>query len=275
MYNKIALAIAFSPTLEALICEAVRIQRLHNALLLLIHVGNESEEKNQQLNDLFDRHQIDREQVKVMWENGKPAKKILQVCKKEGVDLLMAGALKKEQLITYYLGSIARKIIRKSQCAVLILVKPSVIPEPFDKVVVNGTRHEQTPKIIRHAVRFCKIEKSKRVFILNEIKMYALQMTSVRQRTEKEVNDFRTKLVNEEIQYVNNALKELDTEGLKIDIKVNTDRWTTQLVEFSKNIHADLLIVGGLQRHYFFDLFFPHDLEDLLIDLPGNILIVK
>lgn len=275
MYNKIALAVAFSPTVEALICEAKRIQQLHQALLILIHVGSESEEKKQWLTELLEKHEIDKDSVKIVWESGKPVKKILQVCNREGVDLLMAGALKKEQFITYYLGSIARKLIRKAQCTVLILVKPSITPTSFDKVVVNGTQQTQTPNVIQHAVQFCKIESALQVYILNEIKMYALQMATVGQGSEDEVEKFREKLVNEEILYVKNILKDVDVGELKINIEVDTDRWTTQLVKFSKIIDADLLIVGGLQRYYFFDRFFPHDLEDLLTNLPGNILIVK
>src|SRR5690606_35192858 len=275
MYKKIALAIAFSPTVEALLCEAKRIQRLHQALLILIHIGTETDEQKEWLDHLLNKHQINKHEVKVIWEKGKPSKKIVQICNKEEVDLLVAGALKKELLINYYLGSIARKLIRKAKCSVLIFVAPSTFPKSFKKVVVNGTQHPQTPFVIKHAVQFCKFEMPRQLFILSEIKMYALQMATVGQGSKDEVYQFRKKLVNEEILYVKNILKETDAGNLKINIKVNTERWTTQLTEFSKNVHADLLVVGGQEKLNFFDRMFPHDLEDLLTNLPCNILIVK
>ncbi|MEX2595139.1 MAG: universal stress protein [Anditalea sp.] len=275
MYKKIALAIAFSPTIEALICEVKRIKDIHQALLLLINIGEESEENKEFLDSLLERHKINKEEIKIIWRKGKPAKKILQICNNEGVDLLVAGALKKEVLFTYYLGSIARKIIRKAKCSVLILIEPGTSPKPFKKVVINGIQQAQTPFVINRAVEFCKLETTNRVFILNEIKMYGLQMATAGEGSKDEVSNFRKSLVNQEIAYVKNILKNIDTGSLKINIKVSTGRWTTELAKFSENIQADLLIVGGHNNLNFFDRLFPHDLEELLINLPCNILIVK
>src|SRR5690554_618923 len=137
MYNKIALAIAFSPRMEALICEAKRMKDLHGASLILIHIGRDSPEKRASLDALLKKHHVDQQTTTVIWKEGKPAKKIIQVCNQENVDLLIAGALKKENVFTYYLGSVARKIIRKAKCSVLALIEPSVEPRRFDKVVIN------------------------------------------------------------------------------------------------------------------------------------------
>src|SRR5690606_3244049 len=138
MYKKIALAIAFSPRMEALICEAKRLKEVYGAALILIHSGQDMEEEKRHLAALLHKHQIDLQTTTVIWKEGKPAKKILQVCKQENVDLLVAGALKKENVFTYYLGSVARKIIRKASCSVLVLIEPSIAPKRFDKVVING-----------------------------------------------------------------------------------------------------------------------------------------
>lgn len=275
MFKRIALAIAFSPTIEALICETKRIKNLHKASLILIHIGEQSEKDETLLDSLLEKHQISKEEVKIIWERGKPASKILQICLKEKVDLIIAGAQKKEGLFTYYLGSIARKIIRKAKSSVLVLVEPNTSPQPFKKVVINGTQQSQTPFVIQQAVRFCKIERSTRIFILNEIKMYGLQMATAGEGNENEISKFRQKLINEEISYVQNILKDINIGDLNINIKVNTERWTAQLTEFSEQIHADLMIVGGQNNLSFLDRLFPHGLEDILDNLPGNVLIVK
>ena len=126
MYQKVALAIAFSPRMEALIAEARRLKGLFQGELVLIHVGVKTPELEAKLDEILKRLCADLGKVKVIWKEGKPAKTILKTCEEEGVDLLVLGALKKEGLLTYYLGSVARKVIRKSPCSVLTLIDPKI-----------------------------------------------------------------------------------------------------------------------------------------------------
>lgn len=275
MYRKIALAIAFSPRIEALIAETKRLKDLHQASLVLIHIGKKTQELEEKLLAILKKHEVDPKQTKIIWEEGKPAKKIIQICNREGVDLLVAGAMKKEVLFTYYLGSIARKIIRKAACSVLVLIEPSEQPAAFKKIVINGTQQPQTPYVIGKAVDICKQEQATQVFILNEIKMYGLQMATIGEDNEEEASKQRKKMVNEEIRYVEDILKTIDKDGLKITIKITSGRWAHELAKFSENIHADLLILGGHENLTFFDRLFPHDIEDILGNLPCNLLIVK
>jgi nucleotide-binding universal stress UspA family protein len=275
MYRKIALAIAFSPRIEALIVETKRLKDLHQASLVLIHIGKKTVDLEEKLLAILKKHSVDPKHTKIIWEEGKPAKKIIQICDTEKVDLLIAGAMKKEVLFTYYLGSIARKIIRKASCSVLVLIEPSDQPSTFKKIVINGTQQPQTPYVIGKAVEICKLEQAKQVFILNEIKMYGLQMATIGEDNEEEASKQRKKLVNEEINYVEDILKSIDHEGLKINIKITSGRWAHELAKFSESIHADLLILGGHENLTFFDRLFPHDIEDILGNLPCNLLIVK
>src|SRR5690606_25244719 len=275
MYRKIALAIAFSPRMEALICEAKRMKDLYNASLILIHIGQDSQDKRKSLDALLHKHQIDLQTTTVIWKEGKPAKKILQVCKQENVDLLVAGALKKENVFTYYLGSIARKIIRKAKCSVLVLIEPSIQPQRFDRVVINGTQQSQTPEVIRKGIGLCRSENSSQVFIVNEIKMYLLRMATASEESEAKAAMIKRQLVQDEISYVENILKGIDQGDLKVQIKVTGGRWAVELAKFSEKIHADLLIVGGQENLNFLDRLFPHDLEDILSNLPCNVLIIN
>src|SRR6478609_11404187 len=137
-FNKIAVAIAFSPRLEALLAEALRIKSYWNSELILIHVGQHEEKEEQQLADLLQKTGLNQHNdLKIVWEKGNPADRILKTCTKERVDLLVAGALKKENMVQYYLGTIARKILRKADCSVLMLTNPSVAATSFKNIVVN------------------------------------------------------------------------------------------------------------------------------------------
>ncbi|SDA59961.1 Nucleotide-binding universal stress protein, UspA family [Algoriphagus alkaliphilus] len=275
MYQKIALAIAFSPRMEALIAEAKRLIDLFGSELILIHVGLKTADLEAKLSEIITTHGLNTASVTTIWKEGKPAKMILKACEEENVDLLMLGALKKEGLLTYYLGSVARKVIRKAKCSVLTLIDPKIDPTKFSKVVINGTQLEVTPKVISQGLKFCQIEGTTHVHIINEIKLYGLQMATAGEGSEDEVSNTRRKLVQEEIRYVQEILNGLDQSGLKINIKVTAGKWAVELVRYCESISADLLIMGDENGYTFIDRLFPHDLEEILSELPCNLLIVK
>lgn len=275
MYRKVALAIAFSPRMEALIAEARKLKGIFQGELILIHVGVKTPELESKLDEILGRLCADLGRIKTVWKEGKPAKTILKICVEEKVDLLVLGALKKEGLLTYYLGSVARKVIRKAPCSVLTLIDPKIETTRFSKVVINGTQLEVTPKVIENGLKFCQGEGASQVHIINEIKMYGLQMATAGEGSEDEVSNTRRKLVQEEIRYVQEILDGLDQSGLKINIKVTAGKWAVELVRYCESINADLLIMGDENGYTFIDRLFPHDLEEILSDLPCNLLIVK
>lgn len=275
MYQKIAVAIAFSPRMEALISETKRLVQLFGSELILIHIGKKTDELEAKLDEITLKTGLDSLKTKLIWKEGKPVKMIIQACKEENVDLLIAGALKREGLLTYYMGSVGRKIIRKSKCSILTLVNPQVESERFAKVVINGTQLEVTPKVIAHGLKFCQMEKTSQVHILNEIKMYGFRMATASEGSEYEVSNTRRKLIQDEIRYVQEILKGLDKSGLKINIKITAGKWAVELVRYCKAFNADLLIMGDERGYTFIDRLFPHDLEEVLTELPCNLLIVK
>jgi nucleotide-binding universal stress UspA family protein len=275
MFKKIALAIAFSPRMEALICEAKRLKDIFDSELVLIHVGDRTLDSESVINDIIKKHGINNEKVKIVWEKGNPAKRIIHACKEENVDLLVAGALKTEGFFKYYIGSVARKIIRKSSCSVLMLIEPLERPKSFERVVINGTQHDHTPFVIQKGLDWCKKDLAKHVYLVNEIKMYGIQMATAGEGGEEEISITRRKLVAEEVSYVENILKNLDKGDLKVHIKITCGKWAIELARFAEDIKADLLVVGDEGKLGFLDRLFPHDLEDILSDLPCNLLIVK
>ena len=275
MYQKIALAIAFSPRMEALIAETKKLVDIFHSELILIHVGIQSPTLELKLAEILEARGMDLSNTKVLWKEGKPAKTILRTCEEEKVDLLVMGALKKEGFLTYYIGSVARKVIRKATCSVLTLIDPKIETTLFSKVVINGTQLDETPFVIKKGLEFCHFQESEIVHILNEIRLYSLQMATAGEGSEEDVTTTRRKLVHEEIKYVQQILDGLDQSGLKINIKVTAGKWAVELSRFAQSIEADVLIMGDTKVHTLFDRLFPHDLEEILMELPCNLLIVK
>jgi nucleotide-binding universal stress UspA family protein len=274
--RKIGVAIAFSPRIEAVLAEAMRMKFMWNAELILIHVGKHGEKEIERLDQLLKTTGLDKTgDVKVFWEEGKPSQRILATCKKENVDLLIAGALKKENLVQYYLGTVARKIIRKADCSVLLLTNPSTTPQPFNNIVVDAEDRPYVEETLLAACQIALKDKSMWLHVVRELKMYGLTMTAAEQCSEEEYEELRHKLVKEEIDTVERILQRIPHAGLKVNIKLVSGKAGFELTQFAQRKQADLLIVGAPQRRfYLFDRVFTHDQEYIFADLPCNLLII-
>jgi nucleotide-binding universal stress UspA family protein len=271
VFKKIGLALAFSPTAQAMLAEAHRLARQLDGQLILIHVGPHGATEETQLAALLQATGIPGEQVRTVWEAGEPTKAILRVCKNEGLDLLITGALKKEKLVQYYLGTIARKLLRKAPCSVLTLVNP----RPFKNIVVDAEDSPYMVQALTVACHFGQKEKAAWVHIARDLKMYGLTMAASDQCSEEEYDQTRHQLVRDEIEKVERLLGHIAHQGLKINIKITSGKAGFELAKFAQRKNADLLVVAAPPRKFsFLDRVFPHDLEYILADLPCNLLVV-
>ena len=105
----------------------------------------------------LERVGLSEESVRIIWEKGDIADKILKVCRREEIDLLIAGALQRENLVQYYIGTIARKIMRKAECSLMMIINPSAASRAIRNVVVNA---EDSPYVEEALQAACRLGKS-------------------------------------------------------------------------------------------------------------------
>ena len=277
MYKRIGVALAFSPSCEAIIGEVARLQKLYDAELILIHIGDSNPDEKKYLDDLVAASDINSEKLKFIWEKGKAIKKILSIGKRENIDLLVAGALQKESVVKYYFGSIARSLIRNSRCSIMMLINPSVPARKIKRIVINGTEADNYRQTISHGIEIAKLENAERVYIFKGIKLFGLSMALAgEEENEQDQEERRRGIVSQEIEEIENIVDELDTGNLKISVKVASGKPGYELRKFAKRIHADLLIVKSPSHKLsILDRIFPHYLEHVMEDLPSNLLIDK
>ena len=276
MIRTIGLAIAFSPTAEHMLAEAGRLAIQFQARLVLIHVGDHGPEEERLMQSLLSIPNISRDMVMLRWETGEATRAILKVCDDEKIDLLLAGALKKENLLQYYLGTIGRQIMRRANCSVLLLTQPCIEPIGFKNIVVDAGESLHVEDSISLACQFGKKEKGSWIHVVRELKMYGLAMSASDQSSEDEYENIRHVMVREEIEKVEVLLKKIPHDNLKINIKVVAGKSGFELAQFARRKQADLLVVSASPRRFkFIDRLFTHDLEYVFADLPCNLLIVQ
>src|SRR4029077_16047895 len=65
------------------------------------------------------------------------AEAIVTAAEKEGVDLLIAGALEgKDVASRSFLGAVARPLAKLARCSLFLLTHPQIGPNPFRRIVV-------------------------------------------------------------------------------------------------------------------------------------------
>ena len=276
MYNKIALALAFSPRCLAMLSESIRIKNLFNAELILIHVGPQTEHEEEYLNKLLKSIELDKSNIRIIWKQGKPSTTILNCCKRENIDLLLAGALRRENIFKYYIGSTARKILRRANCSVLLLTNPQEVPEPFKKIVINGTEGVNDLRTIKRGLYWAHMEDASQVHIFKAIPGFGLSMMVAGEDSESEYTETRRSIIHEELEEMEQLLSTIDTKDQKINVKVAAGKAAYELCRFAEKTEADLLIVKApLRKLIFLDRLFPHYLEQVMSDLPTNLLFDK
>lgn len=275
-FKVIGLAVSFSPTTQAMVAEVSRLVKWFGSDLVLIHVGKKNSEKTESLQKLIDGSGLDPARIKVFWVEGKPAEQILKVCNREKVDLLVAGALKKENLVNHYLGTVARKIMRKANCSIWMIIDPSTDLKSLKNIVVDAEDNSDMRGILNLACTLASKEPGTWVHVVRELKLLGLALSAREQCTEAEYDEMQRKMVQEETNLVQKELDLIPHENLKINIKLLSGKSGFELTQFTKRKAADLLIINAPRRKLsFFDRIFTHDQEYIFSDLPCNLLIIQ
>jgi nucleotide-binding universal stress UspA family protein len=275
-FNVIGLAIAFSPTARAMLAETSQLVYHFKAKLILIHVGVHGVEEEQKLNEMLMEAGLSIPNVKVLWKNGDPIKEILKACKEEKIDLLVAGALKKENLVNHYLGTVARKIMHKADCSVLMITNPMLDGKPLKNIVVNAEDSPYAEHAIFTACHWHSTIPGTWVHIVRELKLLGLALAANEQCSEEEYAQSKQSMMRDETAEVEKMLQQIPHDKLKINIKLLSGRSGFELARFAERKQAELIVMGAPHRRFsLFDRVFPHGQEYIFNDLPCNLLVVQ
>lgn len=275
-FSVVAVAVAFSPRIEAILAESKRLQQLFQSRMIFIHVGDKNIQQETYLKHLLHRFGLDGEDNQLIWEpEGDPVDRILERCKELNVDLLVAGALEKESLVKYFLGSVARKFARKAKCSLLMLREPGLQSKPVRTIVVEGSDHPKTVKTIETAVYIAKATQAKQITIVQESDVSKMALIRSDELSDGEVEEHREKIFEAEDKRIDDILQCTDCGELKIEIERLDGKPGYVISQFARETKADVLLLNSPDTKLnLIDRVFPHDIEFALADLPCDLLIV-
>ena len=277
-FKKILVGFAFSPNLKANIYEALRMVHYFGGELVFVHVGNKTAEKESRFKEIVASSPVQSDKIAIHWKVGNPVNTLLEASEEFKVDLIVLGALKRENVVKFYLGSIARKITRQAKCSVLLLINPSVERHPCQHIVVNGFDSPQTIDTIGAAFVVAKSLGAKKISLVEEISRSKVAVDVDDDRSLRRATLKKEKLRRQEQIRVKDVVRNLP------DTLTNDVNWTTQSIfgsrgysigHYAKVVRADLLIMNAQENLSFIDRLITKDIEHILAELPTDVLIVN
>ncbi len=277
-FNTILIGVAFSPNLKNNIFEAMRMVDFFDCKMIIVHVGEKTEEKETRIKKLISGFSDDDEKVTVIWKQGDPVNVIIDTAKEKNADLIMLGAIPREDFVKFYIGSIARKITRKAHCSVLLLIKPSEDLRPCNHIVVNGLKDDKTRQTILDSFEIGQNLGAQKMTIVEEISHQEVKVVVEDDQSLLKDTLIKEELAKKEDQRVQHILNDV-SEDLKTGILIKTQsifgKRGYSIGHYAKVVAADLLIMNAPNRTSFLDRIFLHDLEHILSELPTDVLIMR
>ncbi|WP_074409857.1 MULTISPECIES: universal stress protein [Aquimarina] len=278
-FNTILIGVAFSPNLKNNIFEAMRMVDFFDSKMIIVHVGEKTKEKEDNIKELISGFSDDDdEKVNVIWKQGDPVTVIIETARENKADLIMLGAIPREDFLKFYIGSIARKITRNAHCSVLLLIKPSEDLRPCNHIVVNGLKDEKTRQTILDSFEVAQNLGAQKLTIVEEISRQEVKVVVEDDQSLLKDTLIKEQLAQKEDLRVQHILSDVP-EDLKTGILIKTQsifgKRGYSIGHYAKVVAADLLIMNAPKRTTFLDRIFLHDLEHILSELPTDVLIMR
>src|ERR1700755_2570328 len=115
--------------------EAARIIRSLFAPLCFIHADEFTREKEDRFRSALRDLQLESEAA-IRFEPGEPAEAILKVQREENIDLLVAGAMETQTVHRNFTGDVARELLQRAPCDLLLYTEPKENPSPPEGMLV-------------------------------------------------------------------------------------------------------------------------------------------
>ncbi|MGI9547511.1 MAG: universal stress protein [Flavobacteriaceae bacterium] len=277
-FKSMLFGFAFSPTLEINIMETSRLAHFFKSKLILLHVGEKTADKAHKINAILDKIEYKDLGFEVHWEIGNPVETILKASHTYNADLLVLGAMQREDVFTFYVGSIARKLTRQVTCSVLLLIKPASVRVPCQHIVVNGLDDPDTPIAIHRALYTASALGAKQITIVEEIRQQEIHVTVEDDKSLKQATLVKERLKAREESRVQQILEEMPKE-LKSNVSIKSQsifgKRGYSIGHYAEVVRADLLVMNAPRKSSVMDRIFPHDIEYILSDLPTDVLIIR
>ena len=272
IFKKAVVAAAFSPRLTAVLNEAHRILRLLGAWPIIVHAGDESPATRVRLEEAIDRSNFSEHPPICIIQHGSPADVLLEAAREHQADLIVAGALAKEGLFKYYLGSVARTIARHAPCSVLLFTEPQVKPGNIQKIHCAVEYRDGSEKAVYVAAGLASYLGTRDLYYTHSFTNEELEK---KKKVENSIEHIR-QFYQREDKRLEKFIKSAGVSNVSYNARCLHDQARTTTLNFTHELQADLFIIHGpTDRFSLWNRMFGQDLEIALQHLPCSLLLTR
>jgi len=270
--NKIAIALTFTPNTSSLINISQNICRIFNTELIFITICEKNKENSNKIDDFIKSFKIKKENL--IWEEGDPADKLLSIAKNTNIDLLILGALEKETIVKYYIGSVARKIMRKSEFSLLVISEPHKAENGFLDICISVDYSTESEKALINGFKIYKDKNDSKLTVVRDFRVPGLAIAVSDFGKAEENDNARNIWIKEEIYKLKLFVKEMNIKDADIKYKAlyGKEGWVAS--NYVADSDKDLFVITG-KKNNFIDRIITHKNEYIFKKLPTNTLIIK
>jgi len=166
VYRRVGVATTFSPRFMAVLAEAGRISRALSTPLYLIHADGFDSQKEERFRTALRKLMLD-DRARIHFQSGEPSEAILKAQREENIDLLVAGAMETETVHRNFTGDVARELLRRAPCDLLLYTEPKEEPRPPEDILVAIPDFSDLSRyVFRRALSVAESNGSEHVTIL-------------------------------------------------------------------------------------------------------------
>jgi len=241
-YRTVAVASAFSPRFLQVLAEGKRVRDRLCRQLQLIYVGTRDDETARKFAAAFLELALPEDSAIHYHQGEDPAAAILEAARTNEIDLLVAGALEKEVVLRPFLGNVARMLVRKADCSVILFIKPEREPKPLGRIVFLADYSDHGRAALLKALRLAALEECEKLYVIRVYTTFDEARAKARTDTPESGSEGARTLEEEEI-----ALEKfIDSAGPNdVPIEARCIRGNTgyAALDFIQAIDASLLAV--------------------------------
>ncbi len=273
LYSHIGVAVTLSPRLTELVAEAARHAAPLCSRLSLVHAGERTPAKEEALHDALEANGLSVD-TPVHWMPGAPADALVEAVRRHDIDLLVAGVLRKEHAFQYYLGSVARDLVRNAPCSLLLFTEPQRPPRTMRRIVVVTDFSEAAAIALSKTLRFAEREGAERVYVVRALSSYGEAMVLTEGARREEARAYRSH--NREKGLLRDFVDSAGHTSVEVEHVCIEGHTGLITAEFARNHEADLLVMPSVSRYsHFFERLFPTDMEWVLREIPCNLWVAR
>ncbi len=264
--KRIVISCSLAPHAMPMVARAIAFARQIEAQIYFCHVSSDEPAVRSQINLLLGDLGVNDPQLTLRC--GRPDKIIRRFAKEVGADLIIAGALEHESSLVGIFGSVARRLVRKAPCSVLLLTPDFLLSQGEIKKVLVSVNYNSNGKAMTHmAIDLCRrFQAQMRIVHPYDFCLKFLELEEI--GDEKRIASYEQECKAVEMQRLNDFIESFDWQGVKVRGECLKGVEGSELSGYVHRIGIDLAVIEAPKRIYFWQRFFNPPAEVVLQDLP-------